>query len=86
MVAGGNHHPGEASNRRAEDEGHPCAENLLISTEAIISGHLVDQTTHETPNDVADEKSARDPRADMEVDLNGIARYGAVHHLGNGHT
>ena len=86
MVAGGNHHPGEAGNRRAEDKGHPCAENLLISTKAIISGHLVDQTTHETPNDVADEKSARDPRANMEVDLNRIARYGAVHHLGDGHT
>ena len=86
MVAGGNHHPGEAGNRRAEDEGHPCAENLLISTKAIISGHLVDQTTHETANDVTDEKGARNPRADMEVDLNRIARYGAVHHLGNGHT
>ena len=86
MVAGGNHHPGEAGNRRAEDEGHPCAENLLISTKAIISGHLVDQTSHETAIDVADEKSARDPRGKMEVDLTGIARYGAVHHLGDGHT
>ena len=86
MVAGGYHHPGEPGNGRAEDEGHPCAESLLIRTKAIISVHLVDQTTHETPNDVADEKSARDPRANMEVDLNRIARYRAVHHLRNGDT
>ena len=36
MVAGGNQDPGESSNWRAEDESHPCSENLSIRLKMAV--------------------------------------------------
>ena len=37
MVAGGNQDPGESSDWRAEDESHPCSENLSIRFKSLKS-------------------------------------------------
>ena len=36
MVGGGNQDPGESSNWRAEDESHPCSENLSIRLKMAV--------------------------------------------------
>ena len=87
MVAGGNQDPGESSNWGAEDESHPCSENLSIRLKTtLFPGHLVYKAADEAADDVSNEEGASDPGANMEVDLDGVVRDCAVHHLGNGNT
>ena len=87
MVAGGNQDPGESSNWRAEDESHPCPNNLSIRIRnKKVLGNLVDQAANEAADHIPNEESACDPGSNVEVDLDRVVRDGAVHHLGNGHT
>lgn len=69
MVAGSYHDPGDGGQRSREDEGHPGAQPLVYGS------------TSQAADDVANEEQAGDPRAKEEVDLYGIVRGRALHHL-----
>ena len=55
---------------------------LNVST----GGYLVNDPTHKTADNVPDKEEAGNPGPEEEVDLDGIPRARAVHHLRNGHT
>ena len=85
LMAFGNHGPSKTSNRRAEDESHPCPNNLSIRIKKKkFLGNLVDQAANEAADHIPDEESACDPGSNVEVDLDRVVRDRAVHHLGNG--
>ena len=85
MMACGDHDPSKTSNRRAEDESHPCPNNLSIRIKKKkVLGNLVDQAANEAADHIPNEESACDPGSNVEVDLDRVVRDGAVHHLGDG--
>ena len=73
-VAGGHHDPGEARHRGGRQETQSGPQ------------HLVDVATRQTAQDVPDEEETGDPGAAVEVDLDGVPRDVACHHLGDGHA